>query len=236
MNRNELDFVRQMFDGIAPHYDFLNRLLSMRRDVYWRKALATSLDLPPRARVLDAACGTADVGIEIVGQATGGVEVVGVDFAPQMLHLAKPKIERSSPPGAITLAAADAFDLPFAPAGFDAVTMAFGIRNIRDKETVLKAFWQQLKPGGRLAILELSTPTQGLARQAYLFYFNRLLPLIGRLFSKHRFAYTYLPDSVARFPAPDDFAALMRTAGFEKIRYRSMTTGITVLFVGDKPA
>ncbi len=235
MNRNELDFVRQMFDGIAPHYDFLNRLLSMRQDVYWRKTMVSSLDLAPGARVLDAACGTADVGIEIVRQSRGEVTVVGIDFAPQMLQLAQPKITRTSSFGAIVLAAADAFDLPFAAGGFDAVTMAFGIRNIQDKVTVLKAFWQQLKPGGRLAILELGTPTRGAARQVFLFYFNRLLPYIGRWFSKHRFAYTYLPDSVANFPAPDQFSALMRQAGFENIRYRSMTNGITVLFVGEKP-
>ncbi len=235
MNSRELDFVRHMFDGIAPHYDFLNRLLSLRQDVYWRRTLVAGLGLPPDARVLDAACGTADVGLEILRQAGAGGEVIGIDFAPRMLQLAKPKIERSGRKGTIALAAADAFDLPFAPARFDAVTMAFGIRNIQDKETVLKAFRRQLKPGGRLGILELGTPLRGPLRQLYLFYFNRLLPLVGRLFSRHRFAYTYLPDSVARFPAPDRFAALMRRCGFVNIRYRPMTAGITVLFVGEKP-
>jgi len=234
MNRNELNFVRDMFDRIAPHYDFLNRLLSLRQDVYWRRTLVAGLGLAPGHRVLDAACGTADVGIEIRRQHGRAVEVVGIDFAPEMLRLAKPKVSQPDPGTTIHLAAADAFDLPFNSAQFDAVTMAFGIRNIQDKSTVLRRFWEQLKPGGRLAILELGTPTSGLARSAYLFYFTRLLPSVGRLFSKHNFAYSYLPESVARFPAPQEFASMMRRAGFRRVRYLPMTLGITVLFVGEK--
>lgn len=235
MNRNELDFVRDMFDRIAPYYDFLNRLLSLRQDVYWRKTLVAELDLGSGSRVLDAACGTADVGIEIRRQHGDGIKVVGIDFAPEMLRLAKPKVGKMAPGGSIHLAAADAFDLPFQNAQFDAATMAFGIRNIQDKTTVMRCFWEQLKPGGRLAILELGTPTRGFARRTYLFYFNRLLPTIGRLFSRHHFAYSYLPDSVARFPSPPAFAAMMREAGFRQVRYLPMTFGITVLFVGEKP-
>ena len=234
MNRNELDFVREMFDRIAPHYDFLNRLLSLRQDVYWRKTLVAGLDLAPGHRVLDAACGTADVGMEIRRQHGSAVDVVGIDFAPEMLRLAGPKINTLATGAPIHLAAADAFDLPFKPGRFDAVTMAFGIRNIQDKATVLRCFWEQLNPGGRLAVLELGTPARGLPRSAYLFYFNRLLPSIGKLFSKHNYAYSYLPESVARFPAAAEFAAMMRRAGFRRVRYLPMTFGITVLFVGEK--
>lgn len=234
MNRNELDFVRDMFNRIAPHYDFLNRLLSLRQDVVWRKKLVAALDLAPGQRVLDAACGTADVGMEIRRQLGGSVDVVGIDFAPEMLRLAKPKIGKFAFDAPIHLTAADVFDLPFPSAQFNAVTMAFGIRNIQDKSTVLRCFWEQLRPGGRVAILELGTPTGGLARSTYLYYFNRLLPAIGKLFSKHNFAYAYLPESVARFPAPSDFAAMMRQAGFRQVRYLPMTLGITVLFVGEK--
>ena len=235
MRRRELDFVRDMFDRIAPHYDFLNRLLSLRQDVYWRRTLVSALDMRSGARVLDAACGTADVGIEIDRHTHGAAKVVGVDFAPQMLRLAGAKTQEARCSGSILLAACDVFFLPFKPGGFDAVTMAFGIRNIQDKATVLRYFWDQLKPGGRLAVLELGTPDEGPARWAYLFYFNRLLPLIGRIFSNHRFAYTYLPQSVARFPAAAQFAALMRRSGFRNVRYRKLTLGITVLFVGEKP-
>jgi demethylmenaquinone methyltransferase / 2-methoxy-6-polyprenyl-1,4-benzoquinol methylase len=235
MHRSELDFVREMFDRIAPHYDFLNRFLSLRQDVYWRRTLVAALALGPGARVLDAACGTADVGLEILRQTRGGATVVGIDFAPEMLRLAAPKIENAASAGGLCLAAADAFDLPFRPGGFDAVTMAFGIRNIQDKAVVLRRFWEQLKPGGRLAILELATPDRGPLRRAYMFYFNHLLPFIGRFFSNHSFAYSYLPQSVARFPAAHRFAAMMREAGFRNVRYRKLTMGITVLFVGEKP-
>ena len=160
MNRSELDFVREMFDRIAPRYDFLNRLLSLRQDVYWRRTLVASLALRPGACILDAACGTADVGLEIMRQTRGAAKVAGVDFAPGMLRLARPKIDGPASPVNIHLAAADAFDLPFRCEAFDAVTMAFGIRNIQDKETVLRNFLKHLKPGGRLAILELGTPEQ----------------------------------------------------------------------------
>lgn len=231
MKDREFKFVREMFDNIAPRYDFLNRLLSLRRDVYWRRALVESLELASGETVLDAACGTADVALEIVRSSLGRVKVVGIDFAPEMLRLAAAKIKSKS----ISLVAADAFDLPFNKAGFSAITMAFGIRNIQNKAAVLKHFRQQLKPGGRVAILELAAPTSGPARSAYLFYFNTLLPLIGRFFSKHSFAYRYLPESVANFPTAPEFAALMRRCGFTNIRYRKLTLGIAVLFVGDKP-
>jgi demethylmenaquinone methyltransferase / 2-methoxy-6-polyprenyl-1,4-benzoquinol methylase len=235
MSRSELEFVREMFDGIAPHYDLLNRLLSLRQDVRWRRALVSGLALKPGDRMLDAACGTADVGLEVARQTCGAVEVMGIDFAPQMLRLAAAKIKVRPGSANICLAAADAFHLPFASGGFDAVSMAFGIRNIQDKATVLRAFWEQLKPGGRLAILELGIPVRKPLRRAYLFYFNRLLPVIGRLFSSHSFAYSYLPRSVARFPEAGEFAALMRRAGFARVRFRRLSLGITVLFVGDKP-
>ena len=230
MKENEIPFVRQMFDHIAPRYDFLNRLLSMRRDVMWRQVLVQSLHLAADARVLDAACGTADVGLEIVRQYPGA-QVAGIDFAPEMLRLAKPKIETAR----IALAAADAFDLPFEFQSFEAATMAFGIRNIQNKAAVLNQFRRYLKPGGRLAILELITPTAEPARTAYLFYFNRLLPIVGRLFSKHSFAYTYLPASVSKFPPANEFLKLMREAGFIDLRYRKLTMGIAAVFIGDKP-
>lgn len=235
MKSTELPFVREMFDRIAPHYDFLNRLLSLRRDVQWRRLLADALALPPEARVLDVACGTADVALEIVRRRGSRAVVVGMDFALQMLRSARPKVMDAQGRPRVHLAAADAFAPPFRDASFDAVTIAFGIRNIQDKATVLGRFLDQLKPGGQAAILELATPEAGALRDAYLFYFNRLLPLLGRFFSRHNFAYTYLPASVAQFPPAAAFARLMRSAGFEQVRYRKLTLGIAVLFIGRKP-
>ncbi len=235
MKSEELPFVREMFDRIAPHYDFLNRLLSLRRDVQWRRALAEALSLPPDARLLDVACGTGDVALEILGRLDSRAVVVGADFALQMLHSARPKVLDDHGRPRVHLTAGDAFALPFRKNSFDAVTIAFGIRNIQDKVTVLGRFLEVLKPGGQVAVLELATPEAGLLRRAYLSYFNRLLPLLGRFFSRHAFAYSYLPASVAQFPPAAVFARLMRTAGFEQVRYRQLTLGIAVLFIGRKP-
>lgn len=235
MKRNELPFVRNMFDGIAPRYDLLNRLLSLRRDVFWRRVMVAALHLKGDERVLDTACGTGDVALEILRQTGSKIKITATDFSVRMLELARSKIEARRAPANIRLAAADVFDLPFAPAGFDAVTMAFGIRNIQNKYEALSRLRDQLKSGGRVAILELASPEPGPLRKAYLHYFNRLLPLVGRLFSKHQFAYQYLPASVAQFPPAPEFAALMRQAGFRHVRYRKMTLGIAVLFVGMKP-
>jgi demethylmenaquinone methyltransferase/2-methoxy-6-polyprenyl-1,4-benzoquinol methylase len=235
MKRHELPFVREMFDGIAPRYDLLNRLLSLRQDVFWRRSMVAALDLNNGDRVLDTACGTGDVALEIHRQTGGRVLVVATDFSVEMLKLAAPKIQTRQASAQIPLAAADVFDMPFVPETFDAVTMAFGIRNIQDKVEAMACLRRNLKPGGKLAILELATPEVGLLRRTYLHYFNRLLPLVGRLFSRHHYAYRYLPASVAHFPRAHDFAGLMHRAGYRQIRYRKMTLGIAVLFIGTKP-
>jgi demethylmenaquinone methyltransferase / 2-methoxy-6-polyprenyl-1,4-benzoquinol methylase len=229
MKSNELPFIREMFNRIAPYYDFLNRLLSLRRDVFWRRVMVERLEATLPTTILDVACGTGDVALQIAARYPRA-QVVGVDFAPRMLQRALPKIKGMS----IRLAAADAFALPFRSSTFDAVTIAFGIRNILDKATALGRFHEQLKAGGRLAILELAVPDPIVLRRIYLFYFNRLLPLVGRLFSRHSYAYTYLPASVAQFPPADVFAGMMRTAGFNRVRYRKLTFGIAVLFIGEK--
>ena len=230
----ELPFVRDMFDRIAPHYDFLNRLLSLRRDVQWRRDLVSALALPPQAKLLDVACGTADVALALIGRLGPSSVVVGVDFALQMLRSARPKVRDAQGRPMVHLAAADAFALPFRAGCFDAVTIAFGIRNIQDKATALRRFLEVLKPGGQVAVLELATPESGVLRQVYLFYFNRLLPLLGRLFSKHAFAYTYLPASVEQFPSPEAFAAVLTQNGFATVRTVSLTFGIVYLYVATK--
>ncbi|WP_020588105.1 bifunctional demethylmenaquinone methyltransferase/2-methoxy-6-polyprenyl-1,4-benzoquinol methylase UbiE [Desulfobacter curvatus] len=229
----ELDFVKEMFDKIAPQYDFLNRLLSMRRDVYWRKEMVKAAKLESDAAVLDAACGTCDVGLEVSRVLKGKVLITGLDFSFGMLALGKKKLNR--PPGrAIALVNGDALNLPVKNQQFDAGFMAFGIRNIMNRIGAMKEFHRTLKPGGRIIILELTTPPKGLMRRLYLLYFQKILPLIGSFFSKHGNAYAYLPESVLKFPDPVSFASQMKAAGFKEIRFKEMTLGIVTLFVGIK--
>ncbi len=236
MQKNtELPFIKDMFESIAPKYDLLNRLLSLRQDVYWRRAMVSEIDIPKSATVLDAACGTGDVALEILRQKGPGVRVFGTDFSPGMLILVKEKIagkERIS--DNIFPVAGDAFYLPFKAEIFDAVTIAFGIRNIQDKITVLKCFYDTLKPGGMLLVLELAAPPEEGLLSLYLFYFKKILPLIGWFFSKNLKAYQYLPDSVIHFPKPDVFADMMKSAGFSNVRWKKLTLGIAVLYIGYK--
>ena len=234
MQNRELPFIREMFDSIAPHYDLLNRLLSLRRDVVWRRKMVCAMPDPGDGPVLDVACGTGDVVLEIYRQKRPGVKVVGIDFSPAMLSHAQSKLSRAGDAG-IALVAGDALALPFAEGSFRALTIAFGIRNIQDKRGALKAFHRVLAPGGTVLVLELTTPVRAGLRDAYLAYFQKVLPLIGRLFSRHHFAYSYLPQSVARFPTADRFMRQMREAGFDRVKYLRLTMGIASLFVGRRP-
>ncbi len=229
MGKEELPFVKEMFDTIAPKYDLLNRLLSMRQDVYWRRKMIHQMDIPPDGNMLDMACGTGDVIMEALRRKGPGIAVTGVDFSPKMLYIAKEKTG-----GHISLMAGNALYPPFKPDTFDAVTIAFGIRNIKDKTAALNAFYNCLKPGGNLLILELATPKKGPLLNTYMFYFGKILPLIGKLFSKHRFAYTYLPDSVINFPDADTFSKTIASCGFKQVQYHRLTLGVANLFKGIK--
>lgn len=231
MRSRELPFIREMFDSIAPRYDLLNRLLSLRQDVVWRKKMVSVMAIPENGQVLDVACGTGDVAMEICRQKGPLVKVTAIDFSPGMLRLAQAKLRRNQNT-AISLLAGDALALPFGLACFHAVTIAFGIRNIQDKAGALKAFYERLMPGGMVLVLELATPKKSRLRDAYLAYFQKVLPLVGRLFSQHSFAYAYLPESVSRFPRPEVFQKIMADAGFSRITCRRLTLGIAHLFVG----
>ena len=233
MNK-ELDFVKDMFDRIAPRYDFLNRLLSMRQDIVWRSQMVKAAALQKDSRILDVACGTCDVALEINSQLKGQTQILGLDFSFGMLRLGKLKLLKKKKKN-IKLINADALNLPFKHHIFDAIFIAFGIRNIMDRQRAVKAFFDTLKRGGRLAVLELTSPEKGFFRSLYLLYFQRILPMIGSFFSKDSNAYTYLPDSVLKFPTPVEFSKLMKEAGFKDIRFKQMTFGIVTLFIGSKP-
>ncbi len=224
--------VRAMFGEIAPRYDLLNRLLSGGVDQRWRRlAVRLATEKAPR-RILDVATGTGDVAL-LLKRARPTAEVVGGDFTPQMLELARAKATRAGVD--VRFVEADALALPFADASFDAITVAFGFRNFADYERGLAEFFRVLAPGGRAVILEFPPPPKGFLGRVYRFYFGSVLPWIGGVISGKPEAYRYLPNSVARFPEPERLAEMMRAAGFAKVRWRLLSGGIAAVHVGDKP-
>jgi demethylmenaquinone methyltransferase / 2-methoxy-6-polyprenyl-1,4-benzoquinol methylase len=223
--------IRAMFDAIAPRYDFLNRLLSLGIDRRWRTFAVSQLCIPAGGRALDLATGTGDVALEIAAQTPPSVQIVGSDFTQGMLVRGREKIERSGHAQRILLVNAPCEALPHPAAVFDGVTIAFGIRNVVDRDAGLREMFRVLKPGGRVVILEFSQPRNGLFQALYAFYFRRLLPLIGGLFST-RSAYQYLPDSVLEFPDRETFQRMMSDAGFAELRHIDLTGGIATVFVG----
>jgi len=223
--------IRAMFGSIAPRYDLLNRLLSLGIDRRWRRFAVGKIALSGPGRVLDVATGTGDVALEIAAQTPASVSIVGVDFCPEMVELGRVKVEESRHAGRITLEVAPCEDIPFDERTFDAATISFGIRNVVDRAKGLSEMHRVLKDGGRIVILEFSTPTMPLFKQLYHFYFLKILPLIGGLFSRHS-AYQYLPDSVMEFPSREEFEALMSGAGFREVRHFDLTGGIATVYLG----
>jgi len=225
--------IQQMFGTIAPRYDFLNRMLSFGIDRRWRKKAVRLLKYREGARILDVATGTGDVALEIARSTPPSVKITGADFCREMVDLGQIKVARSPYAGRIDFKVAPCEDLPFPNETFDSITIAFGIRNVVDRKLGLAEMWRVLRPGGRMIILEFSTPRSQLFRQIYYFYFRRLLPVIGGLFSKFD-AYKYLPDSVLEFPSHEEFAAMIAEAGFHSVHIRELTFGIASIYVGDK--
>lgn len=225
--------VERMFSAIAPRYDFLNRLLSAGRDRVWRREAVRATALPAQGRLLDVCTGTADVALEVTRQFPG-VQVYGVDFSRPMIALGQTKVDQAHLTDRIRLQVAPAEALPFSDESFDAVTVAFGLRNIPDRDRGLREMARVLKPGGRAVVLEFTTPPGPVFRRVYLWYFHRILPRIGGLISGHPSAYAYLPATVADFPSPADLSSLMRTTGFPEVSSRLLTMGIVAIHVGVK--
>lgn len=224
-----------MFDAIAGRYDTLNFVLSGGLDRQWRRRAIRALALTGRERLVDVCTGTADLAIEAATHARGHArEVIGIDFAGEMLRLGREKIDAANLTGRVMLARADAMRLPLADQSCDAATIAFGIRNVADPEAGCRELYRVLAPAGRLAILEFGMPTLPVVSGLYRWYFRAVLPRIGRMVSRHREAYDYLPASVEAFPAGDDFVALLRRAGFQRARGVRFMVGAVYLYLATR--
>ncbi len=224
--------VKHMFSAIAHRYDFLNHFLSGNIDRYWRRVCLRevggrlSIGNP---EVLDIGCGTADLSLAFarIGR------VVGCDFCHPMLRIGLEKVVRAGKEHAVNLLEGDALALPFADGSFDVVVSAFVLRNLADIDKGLKEMRRVLRSGGVLGILDFSMPRVVLLGSMYRFYFTRILPRLGRLFSGVDGAYMYLPDSVQKFPPPEVLKQHVSRAGFKKVEHRTITTGIAVLLLGE---
>lgn len=218
-----------MFDAISPRYDFLNHALSLNVDVLWRRRAAELCASPKRA--LDVCCGTGDLALEL--RRRWKCDVVGTDFAHAMLALGAQKARRES--AAIPFLQADTTRLPFADGTFDAVTVAFGIRNVHDTAAGLREMARVTRPGGRVVVLEFTLPPNPVVRPFYLLYFTRILPMIGGILSSSRNnAYNYLPDSVGKWHPPAALARIMEGSGLRELRWELLSLGIAAIHVGTK--
>ena len=221
-----------MFDAIAPRYDLLNHLLSAGIDRRWRAAAIKSLELAGGETLVDVCCGTADVALEARRGPTAAARVVGVDFSGAMLGLGRQKVGVARESGRIALVRGDAMRLPIASRSVDAVTIAFGIRNVERPAAACAELARVLRPGGRLAILEFGVPRVPCIKPLYLWYFTHVLPRVGRAISGHGAAYSYLPASVGTFGPPSEFVGTLRAAGFADVRADPLTFGIVYLYTG----
>lgn len=221
-----------MFNNISRRYDLLNHLLSLGIDIYWRKRAIKLLKPYQPKQILDVATGTADFAIEAL--ALNPEKVIGVDISEGMLDQGREKLTRRQLDDRIELRLGDSERLQFEDNIFDAVIVAFGVRNFENLQDGLEDMFRVLKPGGRLVVLEFSKPTGFPMKQLYNFYFKNILPLVGKVISKDQSAYTYLPESVQEFPDGQAFLQVLQRAGYTETRCKALTFGISSIYTGKK--
>lgn len=221
-----------MFDNIAGHYDFLNHFLSMGIDRLWRRKAIRMVAAREPLSILDVATGTGDFAVE--ASKIKGVEITGIDISEKMLAVGREKIKKLGLEDRIHLSKEDSENLSFENDNFDAITVAFGVRNFENLAAGLKEMQRVLKKNGMVCILEFSRPRVFPVKQFYEFYFFKVLPFVGKWFSKDNSAYTYLPESVYHFPDGPDFLSLLRSCGFEEVKQHPLTFGISSIYTGIK--
>ena len=226
--------VEAMFSSIAHRYDFLNHLLSLGFDITWRKKAAACFPDLRGKKILDVACGTGDLAITIAKAGAETTEITAGDFSREMIEIGKAKIKKADLDGRIVMEFSDALNLAYQDNSFDGVTCAFGVRNFVDLDRGLSEMTRVLKRGGRIVILEFTTPSNPFFGALYKFYFTRMLPAVGGLFSGNRDAYKYLPDTVYKFPAPASLSAMLKRLGLDRVEFSPLTFGICGIHTGVK--
>ncbi len=224
--------IAKLFNSIAHRYDFLNHLLSLGIDVYWRKKALRGVTISADTHVLDVACGTADLSITAYKQGSRSIE--GVDISQKMLEVGREKLQKKGLSDCIRLQQVDGVTLPFETDIFDVVTVGFGVRNFQQRKESLTEMYRVMKPGGYLVILEFSQPRVFPLKQLYKFYFKCILPLVGGLFSGDKGAYDYLPNSVYAFPACEQFENELREIGWRDVKRMGLTGSIASVYYGTK--
>ena len=230
---NKKKQVRQMFDGISKDYDMLNRVISVGIDVRWRKNVVSYLIPEKPKKILDIATGTADLAIELTK--TNAEEIVGLDISPGMLEIGKQKVTSKGMDKVIKMVIGDSEKLDYNDAYFDAITVAFGVRNFENLDKGLQEINRVLRPGGNLVILETAVPTNFPMKQFYGFYTQKVLPILGSLFSKDKAAYRYLSDSAAAFPFGKVFNNILLKNGFIEVKDFPQTLGVASIYCAKKP-
>jgi len=225
------EVVKEIFNDIAPHYDLLNHLLSVNIDKGWRKKAMRYIEAGEKQRLLDVACGTGD--FSIAASRCGVRQVIGVDISAKMIEVGRKKVDALGLSEVIDLRSGDSEQLEFEDAFFDVVTVAFGVRNFEHLEAGLKEMRRVLKPGGKVIILEFSMPEHFPLKHLYRFYFRHILPAVGGWISGNKGAYTYLPESVMKFPQGQAFLDILRQCGFSYARQRKLSFGIASLYVAE---
>lgn len=224
--------VTQMFDTISKNYDGLNRVISLGIDVKWRKRVVDIVSRSKPENILDIATGTGDLAINL--QKSGAKSIIGLDISPGMLEIGRKKVEDKNLDSIIEMVIGDSENLSFTDNMFDAVTVAFGVRNFEDLERGLSEIHRVLKPKGKFVVLETSVPTKFPSKQGYHIYSKYILPTIGRFFSKDKIAYNYLSESAAAFPFGEDFNNILRKTGFIDVENRPQTLGVATIYVASK--
>ncbi len=232
-NTDSKEHVHAVFESIAPRYDMMNDILSFRRHKAWRKFAMRKMEVKPGDKSLDLCCGTADWTIALA-QASGDGETVGLDFSRNMLEIGQAKVDKLGLAGRIQLIEGNAMSLPFADNSFDFVTIGFGLRNVPDIDQVLREMRRVVRPGGKVVCLELSKPEWQPFKGIYYFYFEKLLPLLGKWLVKRYDQYKWLPESLKSFPNLQELAERFRAAGLRNVRAYPLTGGVAALHIGTK--